>query len=226
MSIDNKQKYTRQLSLDLIVFKVLNVFFYTKNQNLIDMKVQKKKSIYTGKGDKGMTSLVGGLQVSKTHQRLEAYGTIDELNSFIGLLITEIEDIRIIEFMQWVQNKLFSIGACLASDTEQAELKPESLITAENILRLEQEIDFFDSKLSELKAFVLPGGCRSAALSHICRTICRRAEREIFRLNETISVNEYVAVFMNRLSDLLFVIARHECNRQNTEEFIWNNTCV
>jgi len=180
----------------------------------------KKSALYTGFGDKGMTSLIGGLQVPKTHQRLEAYGTIDELNSFISLLITEIEDTKIIEKMLWVQRKLFIVGSCLATDTEQTELKPKYMITAENILRLEQEIDFFDSKLPEMKAFVLPGGSRSAALSHICRTICRRAEREIFRLNGMFSVNESVLVFMNRLSDFLFVIARYECNRKNTEEFI------
>ena len=172
-----------------------------------------------------MTSLVGGLQISKTHQRLEAYGTIDELNSFIGLLVTEIEDATLIELLQWVQHKLFIVGGYLATDTDQTELNHESLITPENILKLEQGMDLFDSKLPETKAFVLPGGCRSAALLHICRTVCRRAEREIFRLNEMISVNESVLVFMNRLSDFLFVIARYECNRKNTEEFIWNNTC-
>ena len=167
--------------------------------------------MYTRFGDKGMTSLVGGLQVTKTHKRLEAFGTIDELNSFIGLLLTEIEDTRKIELMQWIQRKLFAIGSCLATDTEQTKLKPECLITSEDILRLEEGLDLFDSELPEMREFVLPGGCRSAALAHVCRTVCRRAEREIFRLNETIPVNDFTGVFVNRLSDLLFVIARHEC---------------
>jgi ATP:cob(I)alamin adenosyltransferase len=168
-------------------------------------------SLYTRLGDKGKTSLVGGVQESKTHQRLEAYGAIDELNSFIGLLRTEIVDTRKNELIQWVQHKLFSVGSCLATDTEQTKLKPECLITAENILRLEEGIDLFDSELPEMRTFILPGGCRSAALAHVCRTVCRRAEREIFRLNEIIPIHDCLLVFVNRLSDLLFVIARHEC---------------
>ena len=209
----------------------------------------KKAAIYTGTGDQGMTSLVGGVKVAKTHQRLEAYGTIDELNSFIGLLLTEIDDERIIGLLQWVQHKLCSIGSCLATGTGQTKIKSETRITTENILQLEQGIDLFDSELPDLKAFVLPGGCRSAALAHVCRTVCRRAEREIYRLNETIPVSredsqdaeakkqemctlnetipvdENILVFINRLSDLLFVIARHESFEKKVEEICWNNIC-
>ena len=177
-----------------------------------------KKNIYTGQGDKGMTSLIGGLQVSKTNLRLEAYGTVDELNAFIGLLIAEIMDSSVIDLLKWVQYQLFSIGACLATDTDQTTLKPTWLITPSMIQQLEQGIDMFHSKLPEIKGFVLPGGCRSASLAHICRTVCRRAEREIFRLKDIVSIDDAVCVFINRLSDLLYVIAINENFYNNENE--------
>ena len=180
----------------------------------------KKSPLYTGSGDDGTTSLAGGVRVPKTHQRLEAYGTIDELNSFIGLLITEIDDVRILDLMKFVQHKLFVVGSLLATDPKQTKLKPETRITTENISLLEQGIDLLDSELSSMKGFVLPGGCRTAALAHVSRTVCRRAERQIFRLNEVVPIDKSVLIFMNRLSDLLFVIARHECFGKNAEEFI------
>lgn len=186
----------------------------------------KKTSIYTGFGDTGMTSLVGSVPVSKTHPRVEAYGTIDELNSFIGLLLTEIEDTRIIAILRWVQQKMFAIGSCLATDTEQTTLKNECHITSGDIARIEQGIDLFDSELPELSAFVLPGGCPSNALANICRTVCRRAEREIVRLQETIFCHKNILIFINRLSDLLFVIARHENFRKKVDEIIWDKICM
>jgi cob(I)alamin adenosyltransferase len=185
----------------------------------------KKSSLYTGGGDKGTTSLVGGQRVPKTHPRLEAYGTIDELNSFIGLLITEVENEEIVGLLQFVQHKLFAAGSNLATETTSTELKPASRITTENIRRLEQSIDLIDSKLPKMTGFVLPGGSRSAALAHICRTICRRAERRIYQLATENTVEEFVFVFMNRLSDLLFVIARYECIREKDSEIIWDNAC-
>ena len=185
----------------------------------------KKSTLYTGGGDSGMTSLAGGVQVHKTHPRLETYGTIDELNAFIGLLINETESARIIELLQNVQHLLFNAGSYPATDTAQTQLKPQGLITAEDILLLEEMIDVIDDELPVQRGFVLPGGCRSAALAHVCRTVCRRAERALFRLNEAIPVDTYVLVFFNRLSDLLFVIARHECFYHHKEENIWNNSC-
>jgi cob(I)alamin adenosyltransferase len=184
------------------------------------LEKKKKISIYTGQGDHGMTSLVGGVRVSKTHPRLEAYGTIDELNSFIGLLITEIEDNRIIGLMQSVQQTLFTVSASLATDTEKTKLKPNSLITDEDIRQLEQGIDLLDDELPELKEFILPGGCRSAALAHVCRTVCRRAERAMCRLNESIPADESALIYINRLSDLLFIIARYENFRKNIAQII------
>lgn len=137
----------------------------------------KKSLIYTGGGDKGKTSLVGGQRVSKAHQRIESYGTIDELNSFIGLLITALDDQADIDFLSFIQHKLFTIGSYLATDQETTELKIESKVTPESIERIEREIDRLDSELPQMKNFILPGGSRSASLAHVCRTVCRRAER-------------------------------------------------
>ena len=139
----------------------------------------KKSIIYTGTGDKGTTSLVGGERVSKAHQRIESYGTVDELNSFIGLLITSLEEKADQDFLLFIQHKLFTIGSYLATDQEKTQLKPASIITLEDIERIEQEIDKLDEQLPELCAFIIPGGSRGAAVCHVCRTICRRAERRI-----------------------------------------------
>jgi cob(I)alamin adenosyltransferase len=185
----------------------------------------KKSLLYTGGGDKGMTSLVGGQRVSKTHLRLEAYGTIDELNSFIGLLITEVKDEKDIDLLQFIQHKLFAVGSNLATETEHAALNPASRITAEHIRRLEAHIDLIDTDLPKMSGFVLPGGSRSAALAHVCRTVCRRAERQIYRLAAENPVEENVLVLMNRLSDLLFIMARSECIREKGSEIIWDNAC-
>lgn len=184
----------------------------------------KKSIIYTGGGDKGTTSLVGGVRVPKTHPRLEAYGTIDELNSQIGLLIAETDDQETAELLLFVQHKLFTVGSYLATDTTQTDLRIESNVTPESISRLENAIDKIDAGLPRMKGFVLPGGNRTASLAHVCRTVCRRAERRIYRLTESATVEEPVLIFMNRLSDLLFVIARNECIRKNNDEIIWNNT--
>lgn len=186
----------------------------------------KKSILYTGTGDKGTTSLVGGQRVSKAHQRIESYGTADELNSFIGLLMTALDEQADQDFLLFVQHKLFTIGSYLATDQENTELKIESKVTPESIERIEREIDRLDSELPRMKNFVLPGGTRSASLAHVCRTVCRRAERQIYRLAETAPVEEPVLVFMNRLSDYLFVLARKECIKNNGKEIIWDYTCI
>ncbi len=185
-----------------------------------------KSKIYTGTGDRGTTSLVGGQRMSKAHQRIESYGTIDELNSFIGLLITSLEDPADTEFLSFVQHKLFTIGSYLATDQSTTELRIESRVTPESIARIEGEIDRVDSTLPKMRHFVLPGGCRSASLAHVCRTVCRRAERQIYRLAETDPVEEPVLVFINRLSDYLFVLARKECLKNEGKEIIWDSSCV
>ena len=185
----------------------------------------KKSKIYTGGGDKGKTSLVGGFRVPKTHPRLEAYGTVDELNSFIGLLIEEVDDSNTCELLRFIQSKLFSVGSYLATDPSKTEYKIESHITGDSIQKIEEAIDLIDSDLPKMTSFVLPGGSRSAALAHVCRTVCRRAERNIYSIVESDEVEEPVLIFMNRLSDLLFVMARKECVLKKGEEFFWNNSC-
>lgn len=185
-----------------------------------------KSMVYTRTGDKGTTSLVGGKRVSKADIRIESYGTVDELNSFIGLLITELSEKEDLDFLRFVQHKLFTIGSYLATDQESTELKIESKVTPESITRIEQEIDRIDNQLPRMTNFTLPGGCKSAALAHVCRTVCRRAERRIYRVNETSQVEDPVLIFVNRLSDYLFVLGRKECIKNNGEEIIWDYTCI
>lgn len=184
----------------------------------------KKSIIYTGGGDKGTTALVGGFRVPKTHPRLEAYGTIDELNSHIGLLMAETDDPETLDTLRFVQHKLFTVGSYLATDPTKTDFRIESRVTPEAIHRLEGAIDRLDAQLPRLKAFVLPGGNRASAEAHVCRTVCRRAERRIYRLTEEAEVEAPVLIFINRLSDLLFVIARNECVRRGDDEIVWDST--
>lgn len=185
----------------------------------------KKSMIYTKTGDKGTTSLVGGVRVPKTHIRLEAYGTVDELNSYLGLLqtyLTEEADKRLVAH---VQNKLFSVGSYLATDQSQTELRMESRINDKDITLLEQAIDEIDNALTPLHAFILPGGARGAAVCHICRTVCRRAERRILALAGECEIEARVTAFVNRLSDYLFILARKLNYLAKKEEIFWDKSC-
>ena len=184
----------------------------------------KKSIIYTGGGDKGTTALVGGFRVPKTHPRLEAYGTIDELNSHIGLLMAETNDPETLDTLRFVQHKLFTVGSYLATDPTKTEFRIESRVTPEAIHHIESAIDRIDARLPRLNAFVLPGGNHASAQAHVCRTVCRRAERRIYSLTEEAEVEDPVLIFMNRLSDLLFVIARNECVIRGDDEVIWDST--
>ena len=150
----------------------------------------KKSLIYTRTGDKGKTSLVGGARVKKTHVRLEAYGTVDELNSQLGLLYTYLTEEGDKKLILWVQHKLFSVGSYLATDQSNTALKIESQIADEDIHRLENAIDEADASLPPLKAFVIPGGSRGSAVCQVCRTVCRRAERRILTMAEEHEVTE------------------------------------
>ena len=186
----------------------------------------KKSLIYTRSGDKGKTSLVGGTRVSKTHVRLEAYGTVDELNSHLGLLytyLTEEEDRKII---LWVQHKLFSVGSYLATDQKNMTLHVESQIADTDICRLEKAIDEADAQLPPLKAFVIPGGSRGSSVCQVCRTVCRRAERRILAMAEEHEVTENVSAFVNRLSDYLFVLARKMNLLAENDEIYWDKNCI
>src|SRR5690554_100581 len=180
----------------------------------------KKSIIYTKTGDKGTTALVGGTRVSKTHLRLESYGTVDELNSHVGWLHVAIEEQKHGDFLRFLQHKLFTIGSYLATETESKEPKQASIVTRRDIERIERQIDEIDSTLPPLKRFVLPGGNEPASRAHICRTIARRAERAAYRVAEEYPVSEEVLIFLNRLSDYFFVLSRYE-NIKTSEEIFW-----
>lgn len=186
----------------------------------------KKSLIYTRTGDKGKTSLVGGARVKKTHVRLEAYGTVDELNSQLGLLYTYLTEEGDKKLILWVQHKLFSVGSYLATDQSNTALRIESQIADEDIHRLENAIDKADASLPPLKAFVIPGGSRGSAVCQVCRTVCRRAERRILTMAEEHEVTENVSAFVNRLSDYLFVLARKMNLLVETDEIYWDKSCI
>ena len=186
----------------------------------------KKSLIYTRTGDKGKTSLVGGARVKKTHVRLEAYGTVDELNSQLGLLYTYLTEEGDKKLILWVQHKLFSVGSYLATDQSNTALRIESQIADEDIHRLENAIDEADASLPPLKAFVIPGGSRGSAVCQVCRTVCRRAERRILTMAEEHEVTKNVSAFVNRLSDYLFVLARKMNLLAETDEIYWDKSCI
>ena len=190
-----------------------------------------KSMIYTKTGDKGMTSLVGGQRVSQTDLRLEAYGTVDELNSQLGLLLTEVSDASDHALLNEVQNHLFVVGGYLATDQSTTQLRAQSVVTPAMIESLEKAVDEIDSSLPKLRAFVLPGGTRGASMAHVCRTVCRRAERRILALNNQLKerdeaeLDANVLSYMNRLSDFLFVLARKMNIIEGQDEIIWKNPC-
>lgn len=180
----------------------------------------KKSGIYTKTGDKGQTSLVGGMRVAKSHVRLDAYGTIDELNSFVGSLRCVITEENDTEFLSFIQHKLFTVGSYLATETEAISPKAASIITEENITAIEYQMDQIDSKLPKIRQFILPGGNEAAARAHICRSVCRRAERCMHRVKAEYPVEDRIMIFVNRLSDYFFLLARKEANK-NAEEIFW-----
>lgn len=189
-----------------------------------------KSNIYTRTGDQGQTSLVGGQRVDKDCVRLESYGTIDELNSHIGLLIAMLtaasHDTQVLDWhLQDIQDHLFVIGSHLATDCNTTTLRQASIVTDQMISDIETLIDTIDQSLPQLHAFVLPGGSMAAAQCHVCRTVCRRAERRILTLLRTDQVDQNVVRYVNRLSDLLFVLARKINIMDQNEEIFWNNTC-
>ncbi|WP_455593472.1 cob(I)yrinic acid a,c-diamide adenosyltransferase [Bacteroides sp.] len=185
----------------------------------------KKSLVYTKTGDQGTTGLVGGTRVPKTHIRLEAYGTVDELNSNLGVLISYLTEERDYNFLLGVQHKLFSIGSHLATDQEKIKLHDVSIITAADVENIEHEIDVMDDILPPLHSFVLPGGSRASAFCHVCRTICRRAERRILALSADYPISPELLAYVNRLSDYLFVLSRKINFNEGKDEIFWNNSC-
>lgn len=186
----------------------------------------KKSRLYTKGGDKGMTSLVSGNRVSKASPRLESYGTADELNSHIGLLrATMPKEVEQDHILSLIQNRLFSAGAYLATDnTVKMEFEIPCGVSLEDVALLESEIDKLDASLPKLNSFILPAGGMATSISHICRTITRRTERNIYRLlevDETAEVNEEIRLFFNRLSDYFFVLARALARAEGGKEVTW-----
>jgi cob(I)alamin adenosyltransferase len=182
--------------------------------------MEKEWKIYTKTGDTGETSLIGGKRVPKYHERIEAYGTVDELNSYIGLIC----DLTINKNAKYIllelQDRLFTIESLLAEDTETSK-NPLPQITEADISFLEDEIDKMNLSLPELKSFILPGGHPIVSHSHIARCICRRAERITIKLSENHTVSPLVIKYLNRLSDYLFVLARKLGHDLGVRENIW-----
>lgn len=186
--------------------------------------------VYTGTGDKGTTSLFSGERIEKDDERIDAYGNIDELNSIIGGLIASISqnNIALIDELHMIQSELLHIGAWLATTPKSSATKHLKIVTSEASKVLEQAIDKMDKDLPPLKGFILPGGHQSAAWAHIARTICRRAERSVISViqgqvekDQPFETLKEGLVFLNRLSDYLFVLARH-CNKiQKIEDTTW-----
>lgn len=176
--------------------------------------------VYTKTGDAGTTSLVGGKRVPKECARLESYGTIDELNAQVGLLLTYVSEQQDKDCLISIQNNLFIVGAQLATEAESAHTLANK-ITEEDVSDLEKQIDLAAEGLPKWKGFTLPGGRREAAIAHICRTICRRAERRILALNASEKVEPQLLAYVNRLSDYFYVLALRLNFLHGTEEILW-----
>lgn len=178
--------------------------------------------IYTKTGDNGETALFGGERVSKSNIRIAAYGTVDELNSFIGLAITEVKSSEIKNVLLRIQNQLFVVGTDLATPISEKTAKLKIDRTPDTYaLNAEKDIDIFNEKLDDLKNFILPGGSKGSALLHLCRTTARRAEREVVALKEQVNIGDNIVIFLNRLSDLFFVLARFENKVSNLSDTKW-----
>ncbi|MCC7507627.1 MAG: cob(I)yrinic acid a,c-diamide adenosyltransferase [Saprospiraceae bacterium] len=175
--------------------------------------------IYTKTGDKGDTALFGGRRVPKSHLRVDAYGTVDELNAFIGMLRDTQNDEHLREILAEIQNRLFSLGAHLASDPAKNPTPPD--FKSEDVQLLESEIDAMDAVLPPLKNFILPGGHLSVSVCHVCRTVCRRAERLVVALSRRSPVDTLAIQYLNRLSDYFFVLSRHLAHQLDADEVIW-----
>ena len=183
--------------------------------------------IYTKTGDKGKTSLFGGTRVPKYHLRIEAYGTVDELNSYIGLIRDQKIDEHTHNVLIKIQNELFTLGSMLATAPEKEILKNGkerlniSKVSNESILFLENEMDVMNESMPPMTHFILPGGHTTVSYCHIARCICRRAERITTQLNDESPLNEQILMYLNRLSDYLFVLARKLSFDNNAQEIKW-----
>lgn len=176
--------------------------------------------IYTKTGDKGLTSLIGGTRVPKHHIRIESYGTVDELNSWVGLIRDQDIAEHDREILKQIQDRLFTIGSSLAADPERSKMVIPDLHN-EDIELLEQEMDSMNETLPPLKHFILPGGSNAISYCHLARCVCRRAERITVQLAQESPVDERVNIYLNRLSDYLFTLARSVAQLQQVAENKW-----
>lgn len=177
--------------------------------------------IYTKTGDKGMTSLIGGKRVPKNSARLESYGTIDELNSCLGMIRSFSLDEQVVNELVEIQSRLFDVGGNLATDPEAENIKIPLGVTEKDIALLEAGIDRMDEEVPPMRNFILPGGSQAVSSCHIARTVCRRAERRILDLSEEAEVDGLVMKYVNRLSDYLFVLSRKIAFDEGVEEMEW-----
>ena len=182
------------------------------------MKIMK---VYTKTGDKGETSIVGGIRVKKSSRRLEAYGTVDELNSHLGLLASMLSEGEDRDIIIRIQRDLFNVCSNLATDQSQTPLSDSARLGEDEISFLEEQVDQIMKLLPERLGFILPGGCQAASQAHVCRTVCRRAERCIVALSEETTISPEALQFVNRLSDYLFVLAKKINFNIGVSEIVW-----
>ena len=178
--------------------------------------------IYTKSGDQGKTSLIGGTRVPKSHIRIETYGTVDELNSFIGLLNDLVVDAKINADLKEIQDRLFTVGSSLACDPEKESALRIPDLNEEDILRLELTMDAMNEVLAPMKSFIIPGGHQAISTAHIARCVCRRAERWCVNMQEEdLFVETLVIKYLNRLSDYLFTLARYIGHLNGVADLPW-----
>jgi cob(I)alamin adenosyltransferase len=191
-----------------------------RSQNQLPLKPDTMATkIYTKTGDDGTTGLFGGARLSKDHIRIEAYGTVDELNAVIGWLMSTIPDKQIDNLLLTIQSRLFTAGSNLASDPGKEMITPD--LVEDDIKLIEQSIDKMQETLPELKHFIMPGGSPSVSAAHMARTVCRRAERRCVALSQSSAVEPIIILYLNRLSDFFFVLARWLGEREGVEEVKW-----
>lgn len=186
------------------------------------MKITK---VYTRTGDEGETSLVGGVRTSKADIRIDAYGTVDELNSLLGALAAQLGNTRESDALERIQNMLFRVATHLATDQSKTALYPSALLPDGETDWLEQQIDTILEQLPQQQGFILPGGTPAAATAHVCRTVCRRAERRVVALAAHATVGSDIIIYLNRLSDYLFVLARKINFIAGKTEKLWRPSC-
>ena len=179
--------------------------------------------IYTKTGDRGKTSLIGGTKVSKSHIRIESYGTIDELNSWIGVVSDHMDDHSTLQILKEIQDRLFTIGSSLACDPEKEPKLKIPDLKEHDVELLEKDIDKMNEVLPVMKSFILPGGAPVISFAHVARCVCRRAERICVAMqDEQMEVDPLILKYLNRLSDYLFVVARYAGHLLNVEDVKWN----